>query len=223
MPWGEPSGDPGMASPMHGAERGGQTKKTLQANLQGFFNWLAGVGEDANYEFPISPLPITSEPPKMHKRDRDRAEAPRLAGGPKSSLMDRAVALVNMRGLMRTRDPTDIGVPRCCLAHMCEEGLLVKSDMVGIAADGYFSGSAVQPRSLVVWCVVRRAAGGGEQSDQIAAGRGGRSLAGLTYRLARPREPVSPNPVYLDANAGHLQLSAADRSTGVTNELFQQL
>ena len=85
-----------------------------------------GVGEDANYEFSISLLPTTPEPPKMRKRDRDRAEALRLAGGPKPSLRDRAVALANERGVVRTRDLTDIGVPRCYLARMCEEGLLVK-------------------------------------------------------------------------------------------------
>ncbi|QRG09796.1 type IV toxin-antitoxin system AbiEi family antitoxin domain-containing protein [Xanthobacter dioxanivorans] len=88
--------------------------------------WLPGVGEDANYEFSISLLPTTPELPKMRKRDRDRAEALRLAGGPKPSLRDRAVALANERGVVRTRDLTDIGVPRCYLARMCEEGLLIK-------------------------------------------------------------------------------------------------
>lgn len=48
----------------------------------------------------------------MRKRDRDRAEALRLAGGPKPSLRDRAVALANDRGVVRTRDLADIGVPR---------------------------------------------------------------------------------------------------------------
>ena len=62
----------------------------------------------------------------MRKRDRDRAEALRLAGGPKPSLRDRAVALATERGIVRTRDLTDIGVPRCYLARMCEEGLLIK-------------------------------------------------------------------------------------------------
>ncbi|MHB1216780.1 MAG: type IV toxin-antitoxin system AbiEi family antitoxin domain-containing protein [Alphaproteobacteria bacterium] len=88
--------------------------------------WLAGVGEDTSYEFSISLLPTTPELPKMRKRDRDRAEALRLAGGPKPSLRDRAVALATERGMVRTRDLTDIGVPRCYLARMCEEGLLIK-------------------------------------------------------------------------------------------------
>jgi hypothetical protein len=88
--------------------------------------WLAGVGEDANYEFSISLLPTTPQLPKMRKRDRDRAEALRLAGGSKPSLRDRAVALANERGVVRTRDLTDTGVPRCYLARMCEEGLLIK-------------------------------------------------------------------------------------------------
>jgi hypothetical protein len=88
--------------------------------------WLPGVDEDANYEFSISLLPTTPKPPKMRKRDRDRAERLRLAGGPKPSLRDRAVALAIELGTVRTRDLTDIGVPRCYLARMCEEGLLIK-------------------------------------------------------------------------------------------------
>ena len=88
--------------------------------------WLAGVDEDANYEFSIS-LPLTTpKAPKMRKRDRDRAEALRLAGGPKPSLRDRAVALATERGTVRTRDLTEIGIPRCYLTRMCDEGLLVK-------------------------------------------------------------------------------------------------
>lgn len=62
----------------------------------------------------------------MSKRERDRAEALRLAGGPKPSPSDRALALANERGVVRTRELTNIGVPRCYLARMCEEGLLIK-------------------------------------------------------------------------------------------------
>lgn len=62
----------------------------------------------------------------MRKRDRDRAEKLRLAGGPKPSLRARAVALVREQGVVRTRDLTDIGIPRCYLARMCDEGLLIK-------------------------------------------------------------------------------------------------
>lgn len=88
--------------------------------------WLAGVGEDVNYEYAI-PLPrATPGPPKMRKRDQDRADTMRLAGGPKPSLRERAVALARQRGTVRTRDLTAIGVPRCYLARLCEEGLLMK-------------------------------------------------------------------------------------------------
>ncbi len=62
----------------------------------------------------------------IRKRDRDRAERIRLAGGPKSSLRERAVALAQERGEVRTKDLTNIGVHRCYLARMCDEGLLVK-------------------------------------------------------------------------------------------------
>ena len=62
----------------------------------------------------------------MRKRGRDRAEALRLDGGPKPSLRARAVALAQKRGVARTRDLTNIGIPRCYLTRMCAEGLLIK-------------------------------------------------------------------------------------------------
>lgn len=62
----------------------------------------------------------------MRKRDRDRAERIRLADGPKPTLRERAVALAREKGEVRTKDLTDIGIHRCYLARMCEEGLLVK-------------------------------------------------------------------------------------------------
>lgn len=62
----------------------------------------------------------------MRKRDRDRAEKLCLAGGSKPSLRERAVALAEERGVVRTRELTDIGIPRCYLTRMCEEGLLIK-------------------------------------------------------------------------------------------------
>lgn len=88
--------------------------------------WLARISENANYEYSIPLLRATPASPKMRKRDRDRAEAIRLVGGPKPSLRDRAVALALERGTVRTRDLTDIGVPRCYLTRMCDEGLLEK-------------------------------------------------------------------------------------------------
>ncbi len=89
-------------------------------------SWLPEVVEDANYEFSISLLPTSPEPPKMRKLDRDRAQALLLAGGPKPSLRERAVALAQERGVVRTGDLTDMGIPRCYLTRMCNEGLLIK-------------------------------------------------------------------------------------------------
>lgn len=49
-----------------------------------------------------------------------------LAGGPKPTLRERAVALALEKGEVRTKDLTDIGVHRCYLARMVDEGLLAK-------------------------------------------------------------------------------------------------
>lgn len=87
---------------------------------------LAGVDEGANYEFAMALRLDTPQSHPIRKRDRDRAEALRLAGGPPPSLRARAVALARELGEVRTRDLTDIGIPRCYLSKMCEEGLLVK-------------------------------------------------------------------------------------------------
>lgn len=62
----------------------------------------------------------------MRKRDRERAEKLRLAGGPRPTLRERAVALARERGEVRTAELTAIGIPRCYLSRMCDEGLLVK-------------------------------------------------------------------------------------------------
>ncbi len=63
----------------------------------------------------------------VRKRERDRPERIRLAGGPNPSLRERAVALAEKHGEVRTKDLTDIGVHRCYLSRMCDEGLLVKT------------------------------------------------------------------------------------------------
>jgi hypothetical protein len=89
-------------------------------------NWLPGTDKNANYEFSISLLPTAPKPAKMRKCDRDRAEARRLAGEPKPSLRARATALARELGTVRARDFSDIGVPRCYLGCMCEEGLMIK-------------------------------------------------------------------------------------------------
>jgi len=63
---------------------------------------------------------------RMRKRDRKRAERIGLAGGPEPTLRERAVALARQKGEVRTKDLAEIGVPRCYLTRMCDEGLLVK-------------------------------------------------------------------------------------------------
>ena len=79
------------------------------------------------------PLKTTPEPSlKIRKRDRERAERIRLAGGPKPSLRQRAVALAQELGVVRTKELTNIGIPRCYLARMCDEGLLTKEGQAPI-------------------------------------------------------------------------------------------
>lgn len=62
----------------------------------------------------------------IRKSVRDRAERIRLAGGPKPSLRDRALAFAQGKDEVRAKEFTDIGVPRQYLAWMCEEGMLEK-------------------------------------------------------------------------------------------------
>lgn len=74
------------------------------------------------------PIAVERSPelPKRRKRDRDREERIRLAGGPKPSLREKAYAFARERATVRTYDFTAIGIPRHYLTWMCEEGLLVK-------------------------------------------------------------------------------------------------
>lgn len=91
-------------------------------------NWLPELNYSANFQSSI-PLHVAIMPeasPRIRKRDRDRAERTRLAGGPKPSLIERAVALARKKGKVRTKDLTDIGVHRRYLARMCQEGSLIK-------------------------------------------------------------------------------------------------
>ncbi|HEX7782143.1 MAG TPA: type IV toxin-antitoxin system AbiEi family antitoxin domain-containing protein [Sphingobium sp.] len=74
-----------------------------------------------------APLPFPREPTHgIRKRDRDRKERINSAVAPKLSLRERAVALVRDRGEVRTKDLADVGIPRCYLSRMCDEGLLLK-------------------------------------------------------------------------------------------------
>lgn len=87
--------------------------------------WLPGTDESQNYELPIA-VERSPQLPTRRKRDRDREERVRQAGGPKPSLRDKAYALARERATVKTCDFTAIGIPRHYLAWMCEEGLLVK-------------------------------------------------------------------------------------------------
>jgi len=86
---------------------------------------LPGTDESQNYELPIA-VERSPQLPTRRKRDRDREERIRQAGGPKPSLREKAYALARERATVKTCDFTAIGIPRHYLAWMCEEGLLVK-------------------------------------------------------------------------------------------------
>lgn len=79
-----------------------------------------------NFDLPIPLDHIQTPSVKVRKRDRLRAEKIAAAGGSKPTLRDRAVMVVAKLGEARTRDLTEIGIPRCYLTRMCEEGLLIK-------------------------------------------------------------------------------------------------
>jgi hypothetical protein len=93
------------------------------------WKWLPGVDETEKYEFAITLRRDAPQSPKMRKRDRDRADALRLAGGSPPSLRDRAVALARERGEVRIRDLTEAGIPRCYLSRMCEGADQARSDV----------------------------------------------------------------------------------------------
>lgn len=87
--------------------------------------WLAGTDESEKYKLPIA-VERSPQLPARRKRDRDREERIRRAGGPKPSLREKAYALARERATVKTCDFTAIGIPRHYLAWMCKEGLLVK-------------------------------------------------------------------------------------------------
>jgi hypothetical protein len=62
------------------------------------------------------------------------------------SIRDRAAALVLKRGEVRAKDLSDIGVPRCYLARMCDEGLLIR---VGYGL--YRQGPAITAKSSLLY------------------------------------------------------------------------
>ncbi len=54
------------------------------------------------------------------------AKASKTLSRKRPSLRERAVGLAQAKGEVRTKELTNIGVHRCYLTRMCEEGLLVK-------------------------------------------------------------------------------------------------
>lgn len=72
-------------------------------------------------------LPFSREPKNgIRKPDPDCIERVKSAVASKPSLRECAVAFVRERGEVRTEDLTEVGIPRCYLSRMCDEGLLLK-------------------------------------------------------------------------------------------------
>ena len=85
-----------------------------------------GVGEDANYVFEI---PLLYGNRRRQKAAEDRKAAAKalhcqIRASP--SLREKAEAFARHNGVVRTKELGAIGIPRCYLARMCEEGLLEK-------------------------------------------------------------------------------------------------
>lgn len=78
--------------------------------------------QTANYELPIA----VESTPRFRRRRKAEQKVEEPPSAPKASLQQRAAWLALAKGEVRTKDLTDIGVPRCYLTLMCDEGLLVK-------------------------------------------------------------------------------------------------
>jgi hypothetical protein len=87
----------------------------------GIGTWAGGAGrwrdkaanETANYKLPILFKSALQPTVKIRKRYRGRAERIRLIGGPNHPLGNRQS--LSKTVIVRVRDLTDIGIPRCYL------------------------------------------------------------------------------------------------------------
>lgn len=76
------------------------------------------IAEEASGFLQDAPLPSP-------RASRNRVKRHGLRGD-KPTLREKAVHLALHNGEVRTKDLTEIGVPRCYLKRMCDEGLLIK-------------------------------------------------------------------------------------------------
>lgn len=89
------------------------------------FKWLQRVGKNANYEYSILRPEAMPQPPKLRKRDRDRAGATpcrrseTVIEGTRGPACPRTGCGANPRSHGHWR-------PRYYLAQICDEGLLIK-------------------------------------------------------------------------------------------------
>jgi hypothetical protein len=85
--------------------------------------WLPGIGEAQNY---VHAIPL---PERDQKRLHRAAGRKKRVGGlrPRApSIRERAIGLVREKGTATTQELQAVGVHRCYLTPMCEEGLLTR-------------------------------------------------------------------------------------------------
>lgn len=107
----------------YGGLNGGLTTKNPEIPNKIKGGWLPGVGESPNYCYALPlPRPIRGRP----RAAKPPQEPPAVLRPVMPSLRDRAVAFMLKHGNATTKQLQAIGVHRCYLSPMCEEGLLIR-------------------------------------------------------------------------------------------------
>jgi|AGTN01.2.fsa_nt_gi hypothetical protein len=86
-------------------------------------NWLAGSVESDKFSFAFLLPKIALQQQKAAEAARKREEALR---NKKKTLRMKALELARAKGTVTSKELQQIGVPRCYMTYMCEEGLLIR-------------------------------------------------------------------------------------------------
>ncbi len=85
--------------------------------------WLPGAGESQNY---VHSIPLLQNGRSEGNRAGDLKKNAKALRMRPPSLRERGVALARERGIVTTKELQAVGVHRCYLSSMCDEGLLVR-------------------------------------------------------------------------------------------------